>query len=188
MSEDLIQQMTWLNEPASSSRAGEGLRVRARPKTDFWRTTFYGYVTDNGHFLHKSVAGDFTFEARIGGEYAAQYDQAGLMVRLDAENWVKCGAEFVDGAQQGSIVFTRLFSDWSSLPGLARKEPVWWRVVRKRDSLEVLHSSDGERFVSARLGYLPPAANANVGVMCAAPEGQGFDSIFDRLKLEPTAG
>jgi regulation of enolase protein 1 (concanavalin A-like superfamily) len=57
MSEDLIQQMTWLNEPASSSRAGEGLRVRARPKTDFWRTTFYGYVTDNGHFLHKSVAG-----------------------------------------------------------------------------------------------------------------------------------
>ena len=52
----------------------------------------------------------------------------------------------------------------------------------------VLHSSDGERFVSARLGYLPPAATANVGVMCVAPEGRGFESIFDRLKLEPTAG
>ena len=180
---DLIARMTWLNEPASWKRTEGQIRARSRAKTDFWRTTFYGYVTDNGHFFNLSVPGDFTFQARIAGEYAAQYDQAGLMVRVDAENWIKCGTEFVDGAPQGSVVFTRTYSDWSSVRSLATTKPLWWRVVRKRDSLEVLYSLDGRDFVSVRLGYLVPAAAAQVGVMCAAPEGTGFDSTFDGLSL-----
>jgi hypothetical protein len=77
--------MKWLNQPASATVTGERLVVRARRKTDFWRKTFYGYVTDNGHFLPLPVSGDFSFEARIDGEYAALYDQAGLMVRIDAQ-------------------------------------------------------------------------------------------------------
>ncbi len=84
---DLISRMTWFNEPASSKRVGEKLIVRSRPKTDFWRKTFYGYITDNGHFLHLQADGDFIFEARVNGGYAALYDQAGLMVRVNAENW-----------------------------------------------------------------------------------------------------
>ena len=28
---------------------------------------------------------------------AQLYDQAGLMVRLDEKNWLKCGSEFFDG-------------------------------------------------------------------------------------------
>lgn len=179
----LIARMAWLNEPAAWSRTGNRLVARARAKTDFWRTTFYGYVTDNGHFFNLPVRGDFVFQARIAGEYAAQYDQAGLMVRVDPENWVKCGTEFVDGAPQGSVVFTRTYSDWSSVRSLATTKPLWWRVVRKHDSLEVLYSLDGRDFISVRLGFLVPAATAQVGVMCAAPEGTGFDSAFDELEL-----
>ena len=108
---DLVAQMKWLNEPASWNQAGDKLVVHARAKTDFWRKTFYGYVTDNGHFFHLGVNGDFVFEARVNGHYAALYDQAGLMVRVDAENWVKCGTEFFDGARHASVVFTREFSD-----------------------------------------------------------------------------
>jgi uncharacterized protein len=181
--DDDLSRMRWLNEPASWHRTADGVQAVSRPKTDFWRTTFYGYVTDNGHFFHQELGGDFVFEAQVSGAYAAQYDQAGLMVRLDAENWVKCGAEFVDGAEQGSVVFTRGFSDWSSLRTLTRTGPVWWRVVRKRDSLEVLFSLDGRDYTSARLGYLRPADSAQVGVMCAAPEGTGFESTFRYLKL-----
>lgn len=179
----LLSRMKWLNQPASWRREGKSIIVRSRPKTDFWRKTFYGYVTDNGHFFHLQVSGDFIFEARIAGQYAALYDQGGLMVRIDAENWVKCGAEFVDGAQQGSVVFTRQFSDWSSLRNIATREPVWWRAIRKSDSLETLYSLDGKQFISARLGYLVPSASALVGVMCAAPEGPGFESTFDQIKL-----
>jgi hypothetical protein len=86
---DLIANMKWMNEPASWKRSGDRLLVRSRAKTDFWRKTFYGYISDNGHFFYVSVSGDFVFEARVNGGYAALYDQAGLMVRQNAENWVK---------------------------------------------------------------------------------------------------
>ena len=49
---DLFARMSWMNEPASSKRLGETMVVHSRPKTDFWRKTFYGYITDNGHFFY----------------------------------------------------------------------------------------------------------------------------------------
>jgi regulation of enolase protein 1 (concanavalin A-like superfamily) len=181
---DLIERMTWMNEPASWKRSGDALVVRSRAKTDFWRKTFLGYITDNGHFLRLSAVGDFIFEARVNGAYAAQYDQAGLMVRLDAENWMKCGTEFFDGKRHASVVFTRDFSDWSTMADLSDTAPVWWRAARKKDSIEVLCSLDGTKFTFVRHGYFPPDVRADVGIMCAAPEGPGFEAVFDKLKLE----
>jgi len=70
---DLLHHMKWLNEPASATLSGNRLVVKARPKTDFWRKTFYGYITDNGHFFHLPVSGNFVFEARVNGQYAALY-------------------------------------------------------------------------------------------------------------------
>jgi uncharacterized protein len=180
---ELLGRMKWLNEPGSATVSETKLVVRARPKTDFWRKTFYGYITDNGHFFHLPVSGNFVFEARVDGQYAALYDQAGVMVRIDAQNWVKCGTEFFDDARHASVVFTREFSDWSTMNDLATSGPVWWRVARKPDSLETLCSSDGKIFTSVRMGYLVPAATADVGIMCAAPEGGGFQCVFDSLKL-----
>ena len=179
----LVERMTWTNEPASWNRSGEKLAVRSRSKTDFWRKTLYGYVTDNGHFLHLPVNGDFTFQARVNGQYAALYDQAGLMVRLNAENWMKCRTEFFDGQRHASVVFTREFSDWSTMPDLTNAAPIWWRAVRKKDSIETLCSLDGRNFTSVRQGYFVPSTKVNVGIMCAAPEGPGFDATFDNLDL-----
>ena len=180
---DLFQRMSWMNEPASWKVVSGKILAHSRPKTDFWRKTFYGYITDNGHFFHLPVKGDFTFEARVSGQYAALYDQAGLMVRLDAENWVKCGTEFVDGKRHASVVFTRDFSDWSTMDDLSPNGPVWWKAVRAKDSLETLCSLDGKQYISVRQGYLAPGRPAEVGIMCAAPEGNGFDCVFDNLRL-----
>jgi len=183
LQDELIPRMKWMNEPAPWKVANGKVIVRSRPKTDFWRKTFYGYITDNGHFLHLPAGGEFTFEARIGGQYSALYDQAGLMVRVDAENWVKCGTEFVGGERHASVVFTRDFSDWSTMKDLSADGPVWWRAVRSKDSLETLCSADGKNFQSVRQGYLVPNRPAEVGIMCAAPEGAGFECAFDNLKL-----
>jgi uncharacterized protein len=180
---ELIWRMTWMNEPASWKKDGDKLVVKSKAKTDFWRKTFYGYITDNGHFFHFAMKGDFTFEARVNGQYAALYDQAGLMMRLDAENWMKCGTEFFDGARHASVVFTRDFSDWSTMPDLSKTEAVWWRAVRKKDSIETLCSADGKNFTSVRQGYFVPGVQVEVGIMCAAPEGTGFEASFDGLKL-----
>lgn len=180
---NLLDRMKWLNEPASARRSGESLTIVTRPKTDFWRKTFYGYVTDNGHFFSLPVAGDFAFQARVAGNYAALYDQAGLMVRIDSSNWLKCGIELVDGIGHASVVVTREYSDWSTIRGVNAKDPIWWKVVRKADSLEVLYSLDGKQYTSIRLGYLPLPATVNVGVMAASPEGPGFECRFDDVDL-----
>jgi regulation of enolase protein 1 (concanavalin A-like superfamily) len=176
--------MEWFNPPASVTFDTGAIIAKSRPKTDFWRKTFYGYVTDNGHFLHLPVAGEFKFTARIGGNYAALYDQAGLMVRLDEKRWMKCGTELFENKRWASVVFTHDFSDWSTLEDLTQVGPVYWRVVRTRDSIEAQCSKDGERFQTVRQGYFPPAVEVKVGLMCAAPEGPGFDCVFDQISLD----
>jgi hypothetical protein len=183
----LLERMTWMNEPAAAKISGEEIVVRSRAKTDFWQKTFDGYVADNGHFYHLSVPGDFTFTACIGGKFATLYDQAGLMIRIDSENWMRCGTEFIDGKRLASVVFTRDYSDGSTMPDLSQTEPVWWRTVRKNDSIEALCSLDGVQFTSARMGYFPPTRPVEVGIMCAAPSGPGFESTFRDLTLQTAA-
>jgi uncharacterized protein len=183
---DLTSRMTWFNEPASVTYPDGGVVVRSKPKTDYWRKTFYGYITDNGHFLNLPVRGEFTFEARVSGKYASLYDQAGLMVRLDEKRWMKCGSEFFEKRRWASVVFTHDFSDWSTLDDLSQSGPVYWRVARKKDSIEAQCSTDGKTFLTVRQGYFPAAVEVQVGIMCAAPEGAGFEANFDRLKLETT--
>ena len=138
---DLIANMKWMNEPASWKRSGDRLLVRSRAKTDFWRKTFYGYITDNGHLFYVPVSGDFVFQARVNGEYAALYDQAGLMVRQNAENWVKCGTEFFDGQRHASVVFTRDFSDWSTMPYPSPRQFGGERSGRKTRSKHCVRST-----------------------------------------------
>jgi regulation of enolase protein 1 (concanavalin A-like superfamily) len=179
----LLPKMKWFSEPACAKQSGETLVVTTKAKTDFWRKTFYDYVTDNGHFLSLPVTGDFTLESRVAGKYTALYDQAGLMVRIDSGNWLKCGLELVGGIGHASVVVTRDFSDWSTVRGTTTKDPIWWRLARKGSSLEVLYSLDGKSFTSTRLGYLPLQTIVDTGIMCCSPEGSGFDCAFDEIRL-----
>jgi len=181
---ELVAKMEWLNPPASVSYGSGTVTARSRARTDFWRKTFYGYVTDNGHFFHLPMFGEFVFQARVNGKYAAVYDQAGLMVRLDEKRWMKCGSELVDGKRRASVVFTHDFSDWSSMDDLSQQDAVYWRVARKKDSVEAQVSADGVAFVTVRQGYFPAYVEAKVGIMCASPEGAGFEATFDEFRLE----
>ena len=180
---DLLSRMTWFNPPAKEFYDSGSVVVRCKGKTDFWRKTFYGYINDNGHFLHLPAQGEFQFQARISGNYSQLYDQAGIMVRLDEKNWLKCGSEYFDGKRWASVVSTRDFSDWSTMDDLTQNGPVYWRVQRKKDSLEASCSIDGEKYTTVRQAYFPARVPVEVGVMCAAPEGSGFDTTFDQLEI-----
>jgi regulation of enolase protein 1 (concanavalin A-like superfamily) len=175
--------MQWHNQPPSWTMQDGTLRVTAGPKTDFWRKTHYGFIRDNGHFYFQEVDGDFIAEVKVSGDYAALYDQAGLMLRVDETIWLKCGIEFVDGVQQASAVVTRDFSDWSVVPLAGNPPSLWLRVRRKAEAVEVFYSLNGERYELLRMAYLTLAKTLLVGPMCAAPEGNGFPVLFEGFAI-----
>ena len=175
--------MQWLNEPAEWTALCNGLSARSEAKTDFWRKPDDGEVRQSGHFYFDSVAGDFTARVKISGEYSSQYDQAGLMVRIDDKTWLKCGIEFLDGKQFASAVVTRDCSDWSITP-VSNPRAVWIQCDRKATTLTVCYSLDGVEYEMIRQSYLPGKSVQQVGMMLAAPQGDGFDVLFEDFLLE----
>jgi len=175
--------MEWYNPAPTVLFDGDHIHVVTAPKSDFWRTTHYGFVRDNGHFYFQPVLGDFLAEVKVSGGYKDRYDQAGLMMRIDEMNWLKCGIEYFDDVQHASVVVTREFSDWSVTPLPHNPSSVWFRLTRDGDTLQVFYSPDGQNYELLRLGYLPPTLSVQVGIMCASPDGEGFPVTFEGFKI-----
>ena len=130
------------------------------------------------------MSGDFVARVRIEGDWRDQYDQAGLMVRFDADTWLKCGIEYVDGRQFASAVITRGLSDWSVAPLDPAPAHLWIEVRRTAEAVEVAYGEDApDRLL--RLGALTSAPELDVGVMAASPEGGGFDVVLRDFAVEP---
>ena len=176
--------MQWFNEPPSWSREDDAILMTAGPSTDFWRKTHYGFIRDSGHVYFQTVAGDFTAEVKVSGGYKDLYDQAGLMLRIDESNWIKCGIEYVHDVQHVSAVVTRDFSDWSVVALAQNPASIWLRVVRKAEAVEIFFSLDGAQYTLLRMAYLLPVEQMQVGLMCAAPDGTGFPVRFDGFKVQ----
>ena len=174
----------WYNEPPAWTAQGNKLTVTTGPGTDFWQKTHYGFQRDNGHFYYQEVEGDFLAQLKFSAQYRDLYDQAGLMVRLDENNWLKCGIEFVEGVQNVSAVVTRDFSDWSIVPLANNPAALWLRVKREGTALEVSYSFDGAKYSLLRLAYIIPAPGLQVGPMCASPDGSGFEATFEEFQVQ----
>jgi uncharacterized protein len=176
--------MLWFNE-APTWREEEGtIHVTTGSNSDFWRKTHYGFIRDNGHFYYELVKGDFDVEVKVAGQYKDLYDQAGLMVRVDEENWLKCGIEYVGGVQLISAVFTRDFSDWSVAPLPDNPSFIWLRLTRRSEAIEIQYSRNGIDYTLLRMGYLLPSESAGVGIMCASPDGDGFPVTFEEFSIK----
>lgn len=181
----MLQTTRWLNPPAAWRAEGDALHVTTRGGTDFWRKTHNDQLRDDGHFYGQTVAGGFTAAVRVVGHYRDQYDQAGLMLRLDETHWIKCGIEFFEGVQQASAVVTRAFSDWSILPLHPAPPALWLRLLRHGHTVEVRYSLDGAAFHLLRQTYFPPTRRVQIGLMCCSPVGGGFDVTFEGFRVEP---
>lgn len=179
--------MEWLNEPPQWHADATALTVTTGPDSDFWRVTHYGFIRDSGHFYFTTLSGNAVAEVRIRAAYRDLYDQAGLMLRLDERTWIKCGIELVDGVQQVSAVVTREFSDWSVRPLPEAPAELGLRLTRRGDTVEVHYRLDGGPATLLRLAYLPPGPPAQIGVMCASPQGAGFTVTFHDLRISPLA-
>ena len=181
----MFTQASWLNAPEKYTLDAAQLRVTTDANTDFWRTTAYGFIRDSGHFLGTPIDGDFTAQLHVSAQYAALYDQAGLMVRIDEKNWIKCGVEFSDGQLLLSSVLTQDKSDWAVSSAPAMPHGFWLRVTVEKNAIRVQYSSDGQRWPLLRLAPFPAAARYLVGPMCCTPERGGLEVVFSQFSVRP---
>lgn len=181
----MFRSCRWVNEPADWSLKDGRLTVRTDAASDFWRDTHYGFVRDSGHVFAMETSGDFTAEIRVRASYEKLYDQAGLMVRIDAATWVKAGIELSDGQAMLGSVLTAGRSDWAT--GAYQGDPADFRLrMTVADGvLRIQASSDGLRWPLMRLAPFPKAPSYLVGPMCCTPERAGLHVAFTDFRLGP---
>lgn len=181
---DLLEVGTWTHEPDAVVLDGDVLRVTAVEGSDAWRTTSYGFVHDSEHALLQQVDGPSSVEVSFVLDYAEQFDQAGVFLRVDDRTWIKAGVEFSDGMPQLGAVVTRDFSDWSVAPVAEwAGRSVTVRASRDGDAVTIRAWADGEEPRLVRVAYLDPDAAVSAGLFCAAPTRAGLTVTFTGFRV-----
>jgi regulation of enolase protein 1 (concanavalin A-like superfamily) len=191
---ELPPQLRWHNEPkrwSLDARAGV-LRVEPDAPTDFWQRTHYGFRADNGHFLYQEVLGDFILTVHARFRPVHQYDQAGLMVRMSPDCWLKSSVEFeLDGPSRlGAVVTNYGYSDWSTQDFAPGAGATWLRIRREGDDYLVEASAAQQGWSQVRMAHLHEGhdAAAKCGVYACSPKGAGFAAEFDNLSIDAGRG
>lgn len=174
-----LEKMQWFNEPEQWEADGNSLTMSVTPQTDYWRISHYGFTVDDAPFMYTLRGGEFEVKVKISGDYKTRFDQSGLMLRIDHENYIKAGIEYVDGKYNLSTVVTHRTSDWSIIP-LDEPVPfVWIKAVRRLDAVEIFYSFDDREYTMMRNAWLQDNHPVMVGVMGACPDGDGFTAKFE---------
>mmetsp|Transcript_58007 Transcript_58007/g.179901 ORF Transcript_58007/g.179901 Transcript_58007/m.179901 type:complete len:232 (-) Transcript_58007:104-799(-) len=120
--------LAWSNTPAAWKLDEEAGSLEITPDTgrDYWARTYYTppLIKSDAPALLAAVPSEqeVTLEVSFTLRPVEQFDQAGVLVRVDEGTWAKAGIEYCDGAPRLSCVVTNGgFSDWSTqeLQGLS---------------------------------------------------------------------
>lgn len=179
-----LEKMQWFNEPEEWEIKDNSLSMFVTPQSDYWRISHYGFTVDDAPFYYTIYGGEFEVKVKVTGDYKQRFDQAGLMLRIDHENYIKTGIEFVDGKFNISTVVTHKTSDWSVI-ALDKPVPyIWIKAVRRLDAVEIFYSLDDKEYTMMRTAWLQDNIPVMVGLMAASPDGKGFKATFEHFKVK----
>jgi len=176
----------WFNEP-TKYHLGTGLELVTDKETDFWQNTHYGFKRDNGHCLFTRVIKDFTLLTHIEFEPKTQYDQCGLMIRVDEENWIKTSTEYENDAlsRLGSVVTNLGYSDWATQDIASDPHEIWYQISRRGDDFLIEYSLDGSMWNQMRIAHLHLAKEeVEVGLYACSPIGEHFRCRFSMIGIK----
>ena len=185
--EQLNEKLNWHNEPSNWYLKDEQLQIFPDASTDFWQKTHYGFQADNGHFLYSIVNGDFVIETHVQCNFKHQYDQAGLMIRVSDQCWVKTAVEFEpeEANKLGAVVTNHGFSDWSTQDVEDSFTDFKLRVIRKGSSYKVqYYNSNSNEWVQLRMFHLFDEPVVMAGVYACSPKDAPFSASFNYLKIQ----
>ena len=170
---------TWTTPPRAAEEREGMLLVTAEEGSDAWRLTSYGFVHDTEHALLAPLPDDAAMEVEFDIPFEAQFDQAGLFVRVDETRWVKAGIEFADGELNLGAVVTDGMSDWSLAPVPHwRSRRITVRISRQGTALTVRAAADGEPLRLVRVIPFAADLDAAAGPFVCAPSRAGLTVPF----------
>ncbi len=182
----LLERGRWTHEPAAVAVHQNHLVVTAEEGSDAWRHTSYGFVHDSEHALLEPLGTSQAVEVSFVLDYAEQFDQAGVFLRVSETEWIKAGVEAADGDPQVGAVVTHDTSDWSAAP-----VPEWAgrnvtiRASRDGDAVIVRARVEAEPWRLVRVAHLVPDLIVEAGVFCAAPTRSGLRVTFTGYRRGP---
>lgn len=183
-----LKEAKWFFEPNKYQIENNMVTISTDPKTDFWQRTYYGFRNDNAHVLYNVTSEEFfSFTVKTQFKYNALFDQCGIVIYQDSENWVKAGIEFhnKDTMWLGSVVTNSGYSDWATVDIGTEIDTMWYRLSRRKSDFLIEHSLDGVNYKQMRIFHLLKGeGKINFGLLACSPGNSSFDAIFSDMKMD----
>lgn len=141
-----LSDFQWTRKPKAYTISSDKIEIITQPHTDLWQRTYYHFRNDSAPVLQmRTEQKFFSFVVKTDFNSQRRFDQCGVVVYLDSENWLKASVEYENERFQhlGSVVTNYGYSDWATTQINAGIHSMWYRLSRRENDFRVECSSDG---------------------------------------------
>lgn len=181
------ENLFWQYPVNTFSITDEKIEIITEPNTDFWQRTYYGFRNDNAPaLLMKTDEKYFSFIVKTDFDSAHRFDQCGVIVYQDSDNWFKASIEYENEEYQrlGSVVTNHGYSDWATTDLDATIKTMYYRLSRRESDFCVESSLDGITFKQMRIFHLFEGnEHINFGLYACSPEDSSFKATFTEIEI-----
>ncbi len=182
----LNEELSYYNSPNINIKDNT-LEFVTQPNTDLWQNTYYNFQHDNAPFVQMKISEKyFSFTVKVKYFSKRRFDQAGIILYLDSENWLKASVEYENENFQrlGSVVTNNGFSDWATVDIPSEVKEMYYRLSRRENDFCIENSLDGVNYKQMRICHLYNANDEiSMGVYACSPEESSFKAIFSDMVI-----
>ena len=183
-----LTKFEWIRDPESYKIGKDTVEIVTKPHTDLWQRTYYHFRNDNAPvFQMETEEQYFSFVVKTDfQESHHRFDQCGIVMYLDSENWLKGSIEYENEQFQhlGSVVTNYCLTDWATTEISAQVKSMWYRLSRRQDDFCIECSADGIQFHQMRVCHLHEAkGEIQFGIYACSPEDSSFRAVFTHMEL-----
>jgi len=179
--------MKWTRAPKQYTVMPERVEMITEPHTDLWQRTYYHFRNDNAPMLQMETDEEyFSFVVRTQFDSKVRYDQSGIVMYLDSENWLKASMEYENEMIQrlGTVVTNNGYSDWASTDMDASVKSMWFRLSRRGQDFCVENSIDGVNYKQMRICHMFNVGKTiSFGVYACSAEESSFTAVFTDFEM-----
>jgi len=182
-----VKDLKWIREPKNYVITENKIEIITEPHTDLWQRTYYNFRNDNAPVLQINTDEKyFSFILKTEFDSNHRFDQCGVVMYLDSENWFKCSIEYEneDFQHLGSVVTNNGYSDWATTAIDASIKSMWYRFSRRQDDYCIESSIDGINYSQMRIFHMWKGNSAiQFGIYACSPENSSFKAIFTNMEM-----